>query len=101
MSFAKASAAGNGLCIISQSAQTYRSVGDFPLAYNGQKKPNASENPHWARGLGGLLSLLLNSHIAEFFRAVLCNQQVCASQDKQQDGDHYCKDEHFATPFFD
>jgi hypothetical protein len=47
----------------------------------------------------GLPSLLLNSHIAEFVCVVLGYEQIRASQDEQQKGDHCGYYEHFATPF--
>jgi len=53
-----------------------------------------------ARGWGGLPSLLLNSHIAEFILAVLGYVHIGTSQSEQEYGDHCGKNEHCATPFF-
>lgn len=55
----------------------------------------------WARGWSGFLpSLLLNSHVAEFIRAVLGYKEIRTGQSEQQDDNHCCKNKHVATPFY-
>ena len=64
------------------------------------KKPGAFFHLRRAMGWGGLPSLFLDSHVAEFVRVELGNEQVRAREDEQHENEnHCCEDEHSATPF--